>query len=167
MRGHLTYLIALGSNRRHGRHGRPEAVLRAALAELGPLAASEVIATPPLGPSRRRFANAAALVATGLAPEAMLDHLQAIERSFGRRRGRRWGERVLDLDIVLWSGGVWRSPRLTIPHRQFRSRAFVLGPATQIAPGWRDPATGGTLRQLAGRLTRRRPARKRRSRSGP
>jgi 2-amino-4-hydroxy-6-hydroxymethyldihydropteridine diphosphokinase len=59
---------------------------------------------------------------------------------------------VLDLDIVLWSGGPWASERLVIPHPEFRSRAFVLAPAAAVAPGWRDPVTGRTLRQLNARL---------------
>uniref|UniRef100_UPI0015771B8A 2-amino-4-hydroxy-6- hydroxymethyldihydropteridine diphosphokinase n=1 Tax=Sphingomonas bacterium TaxID=1895847 RepID=UPI0015771B8A len=78
-------------------------------------------------------------------------------RAFGRRRGRRWGARVLDLDIVLWSGGSWRSPGLTIPHPAFRDRRFVLDPMVALAPRWRDPVTGLTIRQLAAQLTRRRP----------
>ncbi|MDR2856322.1 MAG: 2-amino-4-hydroxy-6-hydroxymethyldihydropteridine diphosphokinase [Novosphingobium sp.] len=157
------YLIALGSNRRHYRHGRPEAVLRAAFGALGrqPLelqAASPIFATAPLGPSRRRYANAAALVETALAPDSLLDHLKAIERAFGRRPGgRRWAARVLDLDIVLWSGGTWSSPRLTIPHTAFRQRLFVLRPAAALTPSWRDPLTGLTLRQHRARLTRPHP----------
>src|SRR5690606_11786402 len=134
------YLIALGSNRCHGRHGRPEAVLRAAFAALDRKGlaietTSPILATAPLGPSRRRYANAAALVRTKLAPDALLDRLKRIERRFGRRRGgRRWAARVLDLDVVLWSGGGWCSPGLTVPHPAFRSRAFVLRPAAAIAP---------------------------------
>ena len=157
------YLIALGSNRRHARHGRPEAVLRAAFAELDRAdlklgAASRVIASAPLGPSLRRYANAAALVETGLAPDRLLARLKAIERAFGRRRGgRRWGARVLDLDIVLWSGGGWRSPGLAVPHAAFRARGFVLGPLATIAARWRDPQTGLTPRHLLARLTRPRP----------
>ena len=69
----------------------------------------------------------------------------------------RWGARVLDCDIVLWDGGAWSSPRLTIPHSQFRSRAFVLAPAMAIAGDWRDPLGGLTLRHLHTRLTRPRP----------
>ena len=88
----------------------------------------------------------------------MLAHLKVIERRFGRRRGRRWGARVIDLDIILWSGGAWSSPGLVVPHPAFRDRAFVLGPAATLAPGWRDPVTGRTLRQLAGAVDRRRPA---------
>lgn len=128
-------------------------------AGLAVLAASPIIASAPLGPSLRRYANAAALVRTDLAPPALLDALQHIEHAFGRkRRGRRWRERVLDLDIVLWGGGTWRSRRLTIPHPEWRRRAFVLVPARAIAPAWRDPATGLAVAQLAARLTRRGPA---------
>lgn len=150
------YLIALGSNVRHHRHGLPPKVLRAALAALAEAGlrverASHVISTAPLGPSPRRYANAAAILATDLAPDALLRRLKAVEREFGRRGGRRWAARVLDLDVILWDGGAWTSPGLTVPHVAFRRRRFVLEPAAAIAPGWRDPVTGLTLRQLAGR----------------
>jgi 2-amino-4-hydroxy-6-hydroxymethyldihydropteridine diphosphokinase len=158
--GYLTrvqrYLIALGSNVRHHRYGSPQAVLGAALSALEDAGlrlerASRVISTAPLGPSRRRYANAAAIVATDLAPDALLRRLKRLELRFGRRAGRRWAPRVLDLDIVLWDGGAWCSPGLTVPHVAFRERRFVLEPAATIAPGWRDPLTGRTVRQLAGR----------------
>ena len=149
---------------RHVRHGSPPRVLRAALAALADdkhqrlKAASAIVGSAPLGPSRRRYANAAALVKTTLPPPRLLERLQRIEHSFGRRRrGQRWRARVLDLDIVLWSGGAWHSPGLTIPHPRFRERRFVLTPAARVAPDWRDPVTGLTLRQLAARLTRPRP----------
>lgn len=159
------YLIALGSNRRHHRHGRPEQVLQAALAALGQggikvLAAAPVVRSAPLGPSRRRYANGAALIKTSFEPDELLDLLQSIETDFGRRRsGQRWTARVLDLDIVLWSGGAWSSPGLTIPHREFRERGFVLGPAAAIVPDWRDPLTGLSLRQLYRRSERVSPIR--------
>lgn len=158
------YLIALGSNVRHRRHGPPERVLAAALAGLDDAglkvkASSPIFRTPALGPSRRRYANAAALVKSKHDPAEVLERLKAIERRFGRRQGgRRWGARVLDLDIVLWSGGAWASPGLTVPHPAFRDRAFVLRPAVAIIPDWRDPLTGFTIRQLLARLTRPRPA---------
>ena len=136
-------------------------------AGLGIEAVSPIVASAPLGPSRRRFANAAAAVATSLAPPALLALLQQIERDHGRRPGRRWGERALDCDIVLWSGGSWRSRLLTIPHPAMRERAFVLAPAAAIAPAWRDPATGRSLRQLVHRLTAARPLPSSRVRSGP
>ncbi len=165
MRGYLkhTYLIALGSNQRHARFGRPDAVLAAALKRLDRkrerlVAASRVIQSAPLGPSLRRYANAAAVVTSSRGPEKMLRRLHRIEAKFGRiRRGQRWGARVLDLDLVLWSGGAFVTPGLTIPHPEFRKRSFVLGPAREVAARWRDPLTGLTVRHLAARLTRPRP----------
>ncbi|MBP2278934.1 MULTISPECIES: 2-amino-4-hydroxy-6-hydroxymethyldihydropteridine diphosphokinase [Sphingomonas] len=152
-----TYAIALGSNRR-GRHGGPVAEVRAAIAALGGVVAvSPIIASAPLGPSIRRFANAAVLLESPLAPPAMLARLKAIERAFGRRRGARWGARVIDLDIVLWSGGSWGTAALTVPHIAFRDRGFVLDPLRTIAPDWRDPVTGLSIRQLHARLHKRAP----------
>ena len=156
-----SYAIALGSNRRHGTHGAPHAVLRAAVAALGEYgevdAVSAIRATPALGPAGRGFANAVLLLSTSLAPDALIGRLKALETGFGRRRGRRWGPRVLDLDIILWSEGPWASPDLTVPHPAFRERGFVLDPLAELAPGWRDPVTGATVRQLRARLRAARP----------
>nr|WP_246352413.1 2-amino-4-hydroxy-6-hydroxymethyldihydropteridine diphosphokinase [Sphingomonas xinjiangensis] len=144
----------MGSNRR-GRHGSPERELAAALVAVGGVqAVSPVLRTAPLGPSKRRYANAAAVIESDEAPPALLRRLKAIERRFGRRRGQMWSSRVIDLDIVLWSGGAWSSDGLTVPHAAFRQRRFVLDPLLRIVPRWRDPLTGRTVRQLATRLTR-------------
>jgi 2-amino-4-hydroxy-6-hydroxymethyldihydropteridine diphosphokinase len=151
-----TYLVALGSNR-VGRHGRPQGEVAAALRLLGGRA-SPIIASAPLGPSTRTFANAAAVIESDESPAALLARLKRIERAFGRRTGRRWGARVIDLDIILWSGGRVATPTLTVPHRAFRERGFVLAPALAVAPAWRDPVTGRSVRQLHARLTARRPA---------
>jgi 2-amino-4-hydroxy-6-hydroxymethyldihydropteridine diphosphokinase len=154
------YLIALGSNVRHHRFGPPEQVLGAALAELEQRgikvkAVGPIVRSAPIGPSLRRYANSAAVVKWNGSPEELLHELKAIELLFGRRAGgQRWTSRVLDLDIVLWSGGSWSSAELTVPHVLFRGRNFVLKPAAAIAPRWRDPVTGLTLRQLAARLSR-------------
>ena len=111
----------------------------------------------PLGPSLREYANAAAIVRTALEPPALLALLHQVESRFGRRRlGQPWRARTLDLDIVLWSGGCWADDALVIPHREMRNRAFVLRPAAAIAPRWRDPLSGLTLKHLLTRLTRRR-----------
>lgn len=152
-----SYAIALGSNR-PGRHGPPERTLRAAIAALKPVAVSPILHTPALGPSKRRFANAVALIETRETPPELLRRLKAIERDFGRRPGQRWGARILDLDIILWSGSAWASPGLTVPHPAFRTRDFVLRPLMAVAPDWRDPLTGLSIRQLRARLTRRAPA---------
>lgn len=160
-----TFAIALGSNRRHGRHGAPADVLRAALdavAEQGVNVerVSPIHHTRAMGPAGRAFANAVAIVTTRLDPPQLLAELKAIERSFGRRAGRRWGPRVLDLDIILWSEGCWEGggkTGLVVPHPAMRERGFVLQPLAQIAPGWRDPISGASIRQLLARHTKRQP----------
>ena len=109
----------------------------------------------PIGPSLRSYANTVALVTSELLPPEVLERLKAIEREFGRRPGgQRWSSRVLDLDIILWSGGSFVGPGLVVPHPRFRERAFVLAPAVSLVPDWRDPITGLTVRQLHARLTR-------------
>lgn len=163
MGGPYRYLIAFGSNRRHHLMGSPRKVLGAAsiaLHEAGVkmIRASALRHTRPLGPSMRVYANAVGLVETDLSPDDLLDLLKKIEGLFGRRPGgQRWRERVLDLDIVLWDGGAYVSRGLTIPHPLFRERDFVLKPAAAVAPYWRDPLSGLTLRQLHARLTAPRP----------
>ena len=153
------YAIAIGSNRPHGRFGRPAGVVEAAIArldeEFGLFDASPIVLNSAHGGAGRDFANAVALIESDLEPSALLEHLKAIERDFGRRPGRRWGPRVLDLDIALWSGGRFRSRRLIIPHPQLALRTFVLQPLAAIAPRWRVGSLDA--RHLADRLARRRP----------
>lgn len=162
--GRTSYAIALGSNRRHGRHGSPTAILAAAVAEMARAgltieACAPIMRSAAIGPAGRGFANSAVIVSTALAPDELLALLKGIERDFGRRRGRRWGARVLDLDIALWSGGRWPAGprragagRLAVPHSALPQRAFVLVPLLKVGPGWRDPWSGRTVRQMLARL---------------
>ena len=157
-----SYVIGIGSNRRHGRHGAPERVVRAAIDALAAAglridARSPILRTPALGPGGRDFANAAIRARSERAPPALLALLKRAERDFGRRRGQRWGARVLDLDIFAWSGGAWRSRTLTIPHVALAQRRFAIGPAAKVAPGWRHPRLRVSFRQLEARLVAPRP----------
>lgn len=164
-------LIALGSNRRHRRHGAPRGVIAAAIAALGAagftvVRASTIRTTSPLGPGGRSYANAVVAVASDLSAAAAIPALQKIERSFGRRPGRRWGDRVLDLDVLAAGSTVLPSPLrwlragrgLIVPHRGLHQRDFVLRPLVEVAPDWRHPVLRATPRQLHARL--RRPMRR-------
>jgi len=151
-----SYAIALGSNR-WSRHGAPAATLRAAAEAIGAERLSRIRLTHAIGPAGRSFANAAAIVSSRLDPPDLLAELKAVERRFGRRGGRKWGPRVLDLDLVLWSEGSFAEAGIVVPHPGFRDRRFVLEPLAQIAPQWRDPLTGATVRQLLVRLGKGRP----------
>lgn len=156
------YLIALGSNQRHPVLGPPERIVAEAFAalemvDIDVFAHSHIVSSAPIGPSARRYANAAAIIASPLDPPALLERLHEIEAHFGReRRGQAWRSRILDLDIILWSGGMWVSsnPALAIPHAHMHERSFVLGPASEIAPDWRDPISGLALRHLKARYKR-------------
>ena len=154
------YAIAIGSNRMHGRHGRPAAVVEAAIAELDGrfdlFDASPILLNPAAHGAGRDFANAVALVETEFEPQEVLAELHAIERAFGRRSGKRWGPRVLDLDILAWDGGRVRTRGLTIPHAMLEQRSFMLMPLSQVAPGWRIHGSL-TPRHLSARLARRAP----------
>jgi 2-amino-4-hydroxy-6-hydroxymethyldihydropteridine diphosphokinase len=153
------YAIAIGSNRPHGRFGGPTGVVETAVArldqEFGLFDASPIILNPAFGGAGRDFANTVALVESDLEPPELLSRLKQIEREFGRRPGRRWGPRVLDLDVALWSGGKFRSRRLIVPHPQLARRNFVLQPLAAIAPNWRVGSFA--TRHLAARLARKRP----------
>jgi 2-amino-4-hydroxy-6-hydroxymethyldihydropteridine diphosphokinase len=151
-----SYALALGSNRR-SRHGSPAETVAAAAEALGVDRLSRIRTTRAVGPAGRAFANAAALLASPLDPPELLAELKTLERGFGRRPGRRWGPRVLDLDIILWSEGAWAGPGLVVPHPEFRRRPFVLEPLAEIAPDWRDPLTGLAVRHLLTKLRAGRP----------
>ncbi|MEP2734887.1 MAG: 2-amino-4-hydroxy-6-hydroxymethyldihydropteridine diphosphokinase [Erythrobacter sp.] len=154
------YLIGLGSNMRHPRIGSPRHVIGAGAgamvdAGLDVLAISKAISSRPLGPSQRTYTNAVAAIEAELSPPDLLELLHDIEDAFGRSRiGQRWRSRTLDLDILLWSGGIWQSADLQIPHPEMARRDFVIGPAAQIAGEWRHPLLGLTLNQINARLIR-------------
>jgi 2-amino-4-hydroxy-6-hydroxymethyldihydropteridine diphosphokinase len=158
-----SYVVALGSNRRHHRHGAPRAVIAAVIEALASekkikvTAVAPTFTTAPVGPAGRSFANSAIVVKSAKDPDKLLALLKKMERDFGRRKVRRWGPRVLDLDIILWSGGIWADGDLAIPHPAFRERRFVLDPLVRVAPEWRDPRDGLSVRQIRARQMRPKP----------
>ena len=128
--------IALGSNL-----ANPQAQLTAALQALNALSDSRLTAvssfyqSQPLGPQDQPdYVNAVACLETSLAPLALLDELQRIEHEQGRVRLRRWGERTLDLDMLLYADHIIQSERLTVPHYDMHQREFVIIPLVEIAP---------------------------------
>ncbi len=147
-------LIGLGSNLRHGEHGPPANVLRAAVRALAQRglaigATSRLISSAPMGPKQPRFTNAVIAARCDLPPQALLALLKAVEQEFGRKTGRRWGPRVLDLDVLAYGECQLRTPSLTLPHPGLAVRPFVLWPACEVAPDWHHPRFGHSMRQLA------------------
>lgn len=89
----------------------------------------------PVGPQDQPdYVNAVAKFDTNLSPIELLDKLQAIENNQGRIRLRRWGERTLDLDIILYGNEQINTERLTIPHIEMKNREFVIVPMYDLNP---------------------------------
>ncbi len=106
-------------------------------------ALSSVYQSAPLGPQDQPdYLNAAVTIDTELTPEALLKDLKQIERNLGRQPTRRWGERVIDLDILLFGALTYTSTHLTIPHPGLAERAFVLFPLQELL-GSRFVVPGG------------------------
>jgi 2-amino-4-hydroxy-6-hydroxymethyldihydropteridine diphosphokinase len=143
--------IGLGSNL-----DDPPAQLRRALEALARApditlqAVSPFYTGAPMGPADQPdYVNAAARIATMLAPAALLAVLQTIEQQQGRVRGRHWGERTLDLDLLLYANARIRTDTLVVPHPGLAERRFVLQPLVDIDPALQLPDGTPVLRLLA------------------
>lgn len=101
-------------------------------------------------PSRPRYGNRVVVGRTDLPPEHLLDALLRIERVFGRVRAERWGDRTLDLDLVVQGDRVLDAPGLVLPHPRAHERAFVLQPWLEIEPDAVLPGHGRVRHLVAG-----------------
>ena len=133
-------LIGLGSNLNDPKKQLLNAIDKIRLiSDIAVLAQSSLYESSPQGPQdQENFYNAVILVSTNLPATSLLKSLQEIENDFGRIKTRRWGERVIDLDILFYGQNEIQSisPDLTIPHLQALTRDFVIIPALEIAPQW-------------------------------
>ncbi len=150
-----TALIGLGANL-----GDPLGALRRARGQLGALgeltAASRLYRTEAVGgpPGQPPYLNAAAELKTDLAPHELMAALLDLERRAGRVRSERWGPRTLDLDLLAYDDLKLDMPGLSLPHPRLFERAFVLAPLGEVAPEWRHPVTGQSVREALARLDR-------------
>lgn len=140
--------IGLGGNL-----GDSAAIVAAALQALDRLPQTRLLResrryrTPAWGVTAQPdFVNAAALVETRLPARALLQHLLALERDYGRVRAAddsdRWGPRVLDLDILLYGDHEVDEPGLVLPHPRLPQRAFALLPLLDVLPEAVIPGVG-------------------------
>ena len=144
-----TAYIALGSNL-----GDREENLRNALKHLEAngvrvIKVSTFIETEPYGVTDQPgFVNAVCQVETELEPLELLRLLLKIELEMGRVRIRRWGERNIDLDLLLYEDACVVSEELTLPHPDMQNRDFVLLPLAEIAGEVVHPVFQKTIKEL-------------------
>ena len=145
---HTAY-VALGSNL-----GDKEANLRKALELLEErgvevVKTSSFICTEPYGVTDQpQFLNGVCEVHTSLEPLELLHTLLDIEQEMGRVRLRHWGERNIDLDLLLYEDVVMDTPQLKLPHPDMQNRDFVLLPLAEIAPELVHPTLQKTISEL-------------------
>lgn len=141
--------IALGSNLGDKEKNLRRALLLLTQQGVEVVRVSSFLSTEPYGVTDQpQFLNAVACVRTSLAPLALLDVLLATELAMGRVRLRHWGERNIDLDLLLYEDVVLDTPRLHLPHPDMQNRDFVLLPLAEIAPELKHPTLQKTIWEL-------------------
>ena len=141
--------IALGSNLGDKEKNLRRALLLLTQQGVEVVRVSSFLSTEPYGVTDQpQFLNAVACVRTSLAPLALLDVLLATELAMGRVRLRHWGERNIDLDLLLYEDVVLDLPRLRLPHPDMQNRDFVLLPLPEIAPELKHPTLQKTIWEL-------------------
>lgn len=94
------------------------------------------------------FLNLAVCLDTVLPPLALLDAMLSIETALGRERTIKWGQRILDIDILFYNNEVVSEPTLSVPHPYIQQRRFALTPMNDIAPTLQHPILHKTIAQL-------------------
>ena len=146
---HRVY-IGIGSNVGQKKDNFLEALDRLAkLPDTKILKESSLYESEPLGDSRDWYVNGAIEIETKFKPEMLLNKFKNIERAMGRKKvKKRWGARIIDLDILLYDGLVMKKKNLRIPHPEMPIRKFVLIPLSEIAPQVIHPELGVTISEL-------------------
>jgi len=146
---HQVY-IGIGSNVGNKRENFFEAVERVGkLLDTRVIKESSLYESEPLGDSKDWYVNGAIEIETKFKPEALLEKFKNIERAMGRKKvKKRWGARIIDLDILLYDLAVVKKKNLRIPHPEMPSRKFVLIPLSEIAPQVIHPELGVTISEL-------------------
>ena len=146
---HQAY-IGIGSNLGSKKENYQEALARIAkMTSTNIVKESSLYESEPLGESKERYANGVIEIATDLKPDELLKKCKNIERAMGRKKVRkRWGARIIDLDLLLYNSLKLDKRNLKIPHPEMHKRKFVLIPLSEIAPQIVHPILGLTISKL-------------------
>lgn len=108
--------------------------------------------TPVGGPPQPDYVNCVIGLETEIEPQTLLKVFKKIEIELGRKPGMRWGQRVIDLDIILFGDRIVNDHDLKIPHERMHERAFVLEPLSEISPDTKHPVSGTSISKLLEKL---------------
>ena len=89
--------------------------------------------------SQPAFLNQVVEIESHSKPKQLLNILQEIENKLGRVRRDKWGERVIDIDILYYGDLITQQKHLSIPHPEIPSRRFTLIPLVEIAADFINP----------------------------
>lgn len=137
----ITCYIGLGSNLANELGTPAEHIANAVQAfkntpQFSDVVVSSLYQSTPFGVTDQPdFINAVLCAKTCLDPLALLDFCQSLEQSAGRVRLRRWGERSLDVDVLLYGDAIIDDERLTVPHKGLFERNFVVIPMLELDDG--------------------------------
>jgi len=146
---HQVY-IGVGSNLGKKKENYLEALTRIAkIPQTRIIKESSLYESEPLGDSKEWYVNGAIEVETELGPEELLKRCKNIERAMGRKKVRKkWGARIIDLDVLLYNNLKLEKRNLKIPHPEMHTRKFVLIPLSEIAPQVVHPVLDETISEL-------------------
>ena len=148
--------VALGSNLGNKKENLLRAIELLKNHGVNVLAVSSFLVTKPYGVTDQPdFLNGAIKLEYDKSPEELLEVLLAVEQEMGRVRLRHWGERIIDLDLLLFEQEVINSKRLVLPHKDMENREFVLAPLAEIAPQIVPPNGSETIMELLTNLRKR------------
>ena len=101
---------------------------------------SKIYETEPWGfNNQQKFLNQVIKIQTKHRPEELLNKLKKIEKKIGRIKSSKWGERLIDLDILYFNDKIINSNKLIIPHQYLHKRKFVLIPLNDINKEFKHP----------------------------
>lgn len=146
---HQVY-IGIGSNVGKKKENFLEALTRLAkLPDTKIIRESSLYESEPLGNSKEWYVNGVIEIETKFKPDVLLQKFKSIERAMGRKKvKRRWGDRIIDRDILLYDAVVIDKKNVKIPHPEMANRKFVLVPLSEIAPQVIHPELGVTISEL-------------------
>lgn len=147
-----TVYLSLGSNIGNRKKNIEKALMQLEKNKIFKITISSFYETEAVGPTQRNFYNIAGKFKTEFSPLELLKTLKQIEKFLGRTKTYHWGPRVIDIDILFYGKKIFKTKKLTVPHKEILNRAFVLVPMNEICPSFVHPEIKKQIKTLCNNL---------------